>query len=276
MALGQRLGLNEVPLVTRFAANALQDQQVYRTNKPNNVDCSKRECFSMPIQVICHGCHARFKVSDKFAGKTGPCPKCKVSIKIPDKSDEVVIHAPEEFGPTGTSGEAVLKPIERKVKTFSTPVIAGIVAVSLFVPLLALVFRFMFPANADGVSTVPMFILALGAVVLAPPLVWAGYAFFRNDELQPYGGSALISRVAICAVVYAGLWGVLAAIKHFAGIGPSPEIYEIGVILAILTVAGAVTSLASFDLDATSAAMHYGMYLLVVVVLRLIMGLPAI
>ena len=230
----------------------------------------------MPIQVICHGCHARFKVSDKFAGKTGPCPKCKVSIKIPDKGDEVVIHAPEEFGPTGASGEAVLKPIERKVKTYSTPVIVGIVAASLFVPVLALVFRFMFPPNTDGVSTVPTFILALGAIVLAPPLVWAGYAFFRNDELQPYEGSALVTRIAICATIYALLWGVLAAIKHFAGIGPSPEIYEIGVILAILIGAGAVTSLATFDLDGTSAAMHYGMYLLVAVILRLIMGLPAV
>jgi hypothetical protein len=230
----------------------------------------------MSIQVICHGCHARFNVSDKFAGKTGPCPKCKATIKIPEKNEEVVIHAPEGFGPKGASGEAVLKPIERDFKTFSTPMIVGIVAASLFVPLLALIFRFMFPANADGIRTVPMLILALGAIVLAPPLVWAGYAFFRNDELQPYEGTALLTRVAICAVVYAVLWGVLAAIKHFGGIDNSPEIYEIGVIVAILMVGGSVASLAALDLDGTSAAMHFGMYLLVTIVLRLIMGLPPI
>lgn len=230
----------------------------------------------MPIQVICHGCHARFKVSDKFAGKVGPCPKCKVEIKIPEKDEEVVIHAPEEFGPKGASGEAVLKPIEREERTFSQPVIIGIVAASLFVPLLALVLRFMFTPDAEGVRSVPIFILALGAIVLAPALVWAGYAFFRNDELQPYQGSSLITRVAICAVVYAVLWGVLAAMKHFGGIGASPEIYEIGVILGILTVGGAITSLATLDLDGTSATMHFGMYMLVTIVLRLIIGLPAI
>ena len=29
--------------------------------------------------------HTRFKVSDKFAGQEGPCPKCKAKIKIPAK-----------------------------------------------------------------------------------------------------------------------------------------------------------------------------------------------
>ena len=49
----------------------------------------------MAINVICPGCHTRFKVSDKYAGVEGPCPKCKVKIKIPEKSDEVVIHTPD-------------------------------------------------------------------------------------------------------------------------------------------------------------------------------------
>lgn len=231
----------------------------------------------MPIQVICHGCHAKFKVSDKFAGKIGPCPKCKVQIQIPEADEEIVIHGGEEdFGPTGVSGQAVLKPIEREIKTYSTPIIAGIVAVCCFIPLLAIAFRFMFPVDADGIGTVPSFVLGLGAAVLAPPLVWAGYAFFRNDELEAYEGSELWTRVGICALVYAILWGVLWAIKHYGNIGASAEIYEIGVILAILVVAGAVASLATLDLDGLSAAMHYGMYLGITIVLRLIMNLPAI
>ncbi len=230
----------------------------------------------MAIQVICHGCHAKFKVSDKFAGKTGPCPKCKVQIEIPAADDELVIHGPEEFGPTGVSGGAVLKPIERQDRTYSTPVIVGIVAVSLFVPIVAFVFRILYPADADGIGTVPTFLLGIGAVLLAPPLVWAGYAFFRNDELEPYEGAQLATRVAICASVYATLWGVLWAIKHFGGVGTSPEIYEIGVILAILVGGGTVASLATLDLDGLSAAMHYGMYLGITILLRIIMSLPAI
>ncbi len=46
----------------------------------------------MPINVICPGCHARFKVGDQFAGKTGPCPKCKTQIPIPALGYEVVFH----------------------------------------------------------------------------------------------------------------------------------------------------------------------------------------
>ena len=41
------------------------------------------ETRSMPISVVCPGCKARFNVSDKFAGKKGPCPKCKTVLTVP-------------------------------------------------------------------------------------------------------------------------------------------------------------------------------------------------
>ena len=53
----------------------------------------------MPIRVTCSSCHARFNVSDQFAGKEGPCPKCKTMIKIPDKEEEVVIAVPDDIPP---------------------------------------------------------------------------------------------------------------------------------------------------------------------------------
>ena len=68
----------------------------------------------MPIQVTCPKCLKRFQVSDKFAGKEGPCPNCKNVIKVPDKSEEVVIHAPDDGAPKDRSGKSVLKPITRK------------------------------------------------------------------------------------------------------------------------------------------------------------------
>ena len=43
----------------------------------------------MAITIVCPGCHKRFSVSDNFAGQSGPCPKCKTVIKIPEKSTEV-------------------------------------------------------------------------------------------------------------------------------------------------------------------------------------------
>ena len=66
----------------------------------------------MPISVTCPGCLTRFTVSDKYAGKKGPCPKCKKDLIVPDKSQEVVIHAPE-IGPKDSKGVSVLKPLKR-------------------------------------------------------------------------------------------------------------------------------------------------------------------
>ena len=76
----------------------------------------------MPIQVTCPGCLKRFTVNDKFAGKSGPCPSCRKVIKIPDKSEEVVIHAPEQSGPKDSTGKSVLKPLRRKEVKLSMPV----------------------------------------------------------------------------------------------------------------------------------------------------------
>ena len=37
----------------------------------------------MSIFVVCPGCHSRFNVSEKFAGQSGVCPKCKGPIERP-------------------------------------------------------------------------------------------------------------------------------------------------------------------------------------------------
>src|SRR6187401_2984774 len=60
----------------------------------------------MAIDVTCASCKTRFQVSDKFAGKQGPCPKCKKIITVPTKKDEVVIHVPES-GPKDSKGVLV-------------------------------------------------------------------------------------------------------------------------------------------------------------------------
>jgi hypothetical protein len=90
----------------------------------------------MPIQVTCPGCKAQFNVSEKFAGKKGPCPKCKAVITIPapttvsaatssggkpaapgappaPKAADVKIHAPEEAlkSEKSKTGRPTLKPI---------------------------------------------------------------------------------------------------------------------------------------------------------------------
>ena len=134
----------------------------------------------MAINITCPGCHVRFKVSDKFAGQKGPCPKCKTQIQIPKKSEEVVIHTPAEFqGVTDAKGRSVLKPIARKYPKITPVMIAAVAGSAVFVVLFSLALRFM----CDPATGAPMAILGLGSLVLGPPLALAGYTLLRDDEL---------------------------------------------------------------------------------------------
>jgi hypothetical protein len=225
----------------------------------------------MPIQVICPGCHARFKVSDKFAGQRGPCPKCKDVITIPKLEDEVVIHAPEAYGPKGVDGTATLKPIQRQETKASVVVIGGSIAATLVTVAAAFAIGKLYPAH-----DVPKWLLGLGAVVLAPPLVYLGYTFLRDQELAAYSGQSLWTRIGICSIVYAGLWGMHLYIRHMVVGTGTFELFHLVYVLPLLVVPGALASLATLDLDSISAGLHYGLYLLTTVLLRLLMDLPPI
>ena len=227
----------------------------------------------MSIRVTCPGCHKRFNVSEKFAGKTGPCPKCKTPMKIPALEDKVVIHETVK-GATDSKGKKISEPIKREETKISSTSIVISVAACLLIPMIAWVLgKTMGFEDADGIFRQPTWLLATGAILLAGPVVWAGYTFLRNQELEPYRGMPLLKRVAICATVYAGLWGLhLYMTKMLYGAEISTP--EVLVALPILFIPGALASLATLDLDGTSAAIHYGFYMLVTVGLRLLMGLP--
>ncbi len=219
----------------------------------------------MTIQVVCPGCKKRFSVDDKFAGKQGPCPKCKTVIKVPEKTDDVVVHEPEGFGPKDKKGRAVLKPIERTETKFS-PVIAGVAAgSSLLVLLIAVLFR--------GQEQTPTGLLVLGAILLAPPLVWAGYAFLRDDEYEPFVDRELWIRVGACSLVYALLWGLVPLIAGYGLQLDQLELIHMAFLAPVLIGLGAFTAYASLDFDFGMGAMHYGLYLSVTVLLRLVLGL---
>ena len=224
----------------------------------------------MPIPVTCPKCHTRFNVSDKFAGQKGPCPKCKETIQVPTKEEEVVIHAPEEFGPKTATGEAVLKPIERSETKIGVPMIIAIALGAVLVVVVAFLVGRM--SSDGGVSSV---FLGIGAALLAPPIALAGYAFLRNDELEAYRGGPLVLRVVICAVVYACLWGLYAYVRMLLFPTNPPELYALVIIIPALVGMGAIAPLAALDFDFSTACIHYGVYLGVCVLLRLVMGLPA-
>lgn len=221
----------------------------------------------MAIDVTCAACKTRFQVSEKFAGKSGPCPKCKAIIKIPDKKDQVVIHAPDEGGMKTATGQPIFKPILRKEVRLSTLQIIAIVGSVVGVLLLAFVLRFTFgPGNA------PPIVLILGAVVLAPPLAFAGYTFLREDELAPHRGQELLLRLIAPSVVYPGLWALYWFVFwQLADVNVTPNWYTALPALLVMLAVGAVTAQASLELELSAAALHYSLYLVAIIILRSIL-----
>jgi hypothetical protein len=223
----------------------------------------------MAILVVCPGCKKRFDVHDRFAGKKGPCPKCKTIIQVPAKGEEVVVHVPQEFGPKNASGRATLKPIARTETKISPLLTAAVIVASLATLLVAWWLR-------SPKGDVSALWLTLGALVLAPPLAWAGYAFLRDDELEPYRGREVWLRVGICGLVYAALWGLVAIVSGYAFRGAPFEVTHMAFLIPAMVAIGAFAAWGSFELDFGVGALHYALYLGVTVLLRLIMGLPPI
>jgi len=222
----------------------------------------------MPIPVVCPGCKKRFTVSDKHAGKKGPCPQCKTVIQVPEKAEEVVVHAPEGFGPKDAQGRAVLKPIARK-ETKVSPLLTAVILIAI-VAVLAGAWMFRSPAGKQ-----PLLLLALGAIALAPPLAWAGYTFLRDDELEPYSGKELSLRILACSAVYAILWGLVALVTGYVLGGDDVQVIHMVFIAPVMIGIGTFAAYLSLDLEAGTAAIHCSLYLLVTVTLRLILGLSA-
>jgi len=227
----------------------------------------------MAIDVTCASCKTRFQVSDKFAGKSGPCPKCKATIKIPDKSQQVVIHAPEVSGPKTATGQPVFKPIARTEVKLQTPQIVAIVGSIMLVLVVAVVLRMQFPGGK-----IPPPITILGSILLGPALAFAGYTFLRDDELEPYRGTEVMLRALACGLAFAAIWGaywlVFAYWNDWKPLRPGEPNWQImAAVVPVMVGLGAVASQASFELELMTGALHYSMYLIATVVLRFIMGM---
>lgn len=225
----------------------------------------------MAIQVTCPKCLKRFQVSDKFAGKSGPCPACKSVIRVPEKSEEVVVHAPADDAPKDSTGQSVLKPIRRKETDVSRAamLIAGGVVVGLM--LVALGFRLT--AGEEGV---PMWARVVGILLLAPPLVRYGYSFVHDSELEPYVGVELRNRTLICSLLFAALWLAYAFLPTYVFDLARPsemEYWMFGMVLAVMLGLGALASVGSFEVEFSSGLAHAGFYIVSVLILALIAGI---
>ena len=223
----------------------------------------------MAIQVVCSGCKARFSVSDQFAGRTGPCPKCKKPITIPAAPvQSVVIHEPEApvTASKGT-GRVPTAPILSKEKPLSRLRAAGVAVGALVVMLAALLARL-----ACGPGLAPAWLLAVAAVALSLPCVLVGYGIARDRELEPYSGRSLLLRATICAAVYALLWGVRGLLPPEM----TAEMWQWLYIAPLFFGAGALAALATLDLEWAAAVAHYSLYVIFTAVLRWLAGFTPI
>jgi len=220
----------------------------------------------MAITVVCVKCRARFSVDEKFAGRTGPCPKCKAPIRIPTKKEEVKIFGGEDFATGGrnAAGKLVLKPITRSETRFQTGPALIIAAAVLGVFLLAWL--------GGGVLAESMVVSTVALLVVSPPLVVAAYAFLRDDEKEPYEGKELLVRAAACALGFILLWGVFSYLTDSNLI--TGELWQwLFVVPPFVALGGALPTLA-LDLDYGDGVFHYTFYMLVTLALRWTAGMP--
>jgi len=219
----------------------------------------------MSIKVTCPGCLARFKVSSRFAGQSGPCPKCGAMIRVPSPDDTVEIHAPKPFasGGRGAGGKLILRPIARESLKLSVRVAVALVAGILAVAAGAWL--------GGGLLRHYWVVRAVALLVVSGPVVWAGYFFVRHDEsLDRFASKPLAIRTAICATAYAALWGVFGYVATF---GFSGEVWSWLVVAPPFVVTGGLVALACYDLDFGGGCLHYGFYLLVTILLRGLAGM---
>ncbi|RMF39509.1 MAG: hypothetical protein D6753_13645 [Planctomycetota bacterium] len=224
----------------------------------------------MAIQVTCPNCLKRFKVSDKFAGQTGPCPNCEKPIKIPAKSDEVVIHAPEHSGPKDSQGRPVLKPIKRHETRLSPPVWIGAITGTLLAVGVALGLRMTGEPPPTG-------LLAIAAVLLAPPIVVVGYWSLLSDEIEGFAWRELLVRTSLCSAIFAGLWGLYAYLPRYLTERASmAEIsgIELAVYVPIMIAIGAAIAVLTLELEVMQGVALYIFYFAITFLLAWIAGVP--
>lgn len=222
----------------------------------------------MKIAVTCPGCLSRFEVSEKFAGKKGPCPKCKKEITVPALSEQVVIHAPETEGPKDAKGTPVLKPIQRVDVKFSWPIAALVGGVGLILLVTAIGIRFTFPEP-------PTALLALTALGLGPLLAYGGYFFLHESELEGYSGKEAWVRSAACGGVYAFTWAIYWLIPQYLLENitmAENSLITASCLLLVMIIIGSITAVLAFELENFAGVMHYMLYLAVTMVLTIVAG----
>jgi len=225
----------------------------------------------MPIAVTCPKCLTRFSVSEKFAGKKGPCPKCKAELTVPTLSEQVVIHAPPDAAPKDSKGQSILKPIKRRETVISRRLILLCVAAVLGAIGLALALRFTGGA--------PLAVRVLVAMLVAPPLVRFGYAITRDPELEPFMGQDLWNRVLLTSAVLAATWLIYAWVPPYVldlDYASEMGLLASGIMLVIMLAFGSIAAMSFFEEEFFGGLVIAGVYVAATLALALLAGVPLV
>lgn len=211
----------------------------------------------MAIAVVCPGCKKSFRVSDKYAGKKGPCPNCKIQITVPAAATDIKIQGLEAPGGTVAAGATKvdlqpLKRIETKLSAVQASLLIG-------GALLALIAAWLLSSQLRDVAL----LRAASTLVVSPPLVLVGYWLLRAEELEPHRGVGLWIRVAICAALYAGLWVAF----HFVPASYLADSWQWVYVTPPFFLVGAFAAFACLDLEFGVGFLHYCFYLMATLLL---------
>lgn len=226
----------------------------------------------MSITVTCPGCHKKFVVSDKFAGKSGPCKYCKTIIHIPNEvpaAEKVVIHGGESFSSGGKNaqGKLVLKPLGRKEKKFNT-VRAIIIAAGILGTLIAaIILGKVFDLNKN------FLVASIALCVVTPVIVGGLYPLVKKEEmLESIHGFDFYWRTGVISLIYAGMWGAITYLIHIGTLNSQTT-----TMWAICTIAlaafGTFMCMCFYELEWGSAAFHTLAFILITLLLRYLAGI---
>lgn len=218
----------------------------------------------MGIRVICPGCMRRFEVSERFAGKKGPCPKCGHEIEIP--KENIVIHAPDEIIIEGkkVKNPDFVRPIEREPYAFSRRQMI----INIIGAIVILAFAYLFHFLGSG----PLKWMAgtAGIFVVAFALAKTGYILVRNpDDLEIFLGGELFRKSCLVALGYVVCWTVFEILLLYL----NPGFFFFAFLLPIALLA-AFIPLVAFDTDYGDSFMLFVIFVLCVVVIRGTMFFP--
>ena len=240
----------------------------------------------MAISVVCPGCKKRFKVSDQFGGRKGPCPNCKTVITIPEKGPEIVIHGADEAqGTEAAVRRKIIQPVFREDLLFGWMDYVGLTAtvVGWIVGILAV--RMTWPAPtvatianpnpAEVGSAVPWWTLALGAILIAIPSAVFGYRFLRDRDRGGAPSEQLSIRMAATAVGLPLIWVLPTLLRYtldFQADQPLEIYYAVALGPIMLALATAIPWLA-YEMQGGRALVIGGLYLMLTLASRMAVGL---